>query len=98
MKWSRGPSHQAPTPGTAWPASCASVCPPRLDPPVPRKTTSVAPAASRCAGMTTSQSAAFGRRRLRAADHGDEETAVEQALRHPLHVGERHRIDEAVAL
>src|SRR6266851_6813552 len=212
MKWSRGPSRQAPTPGTARPASCANVCPPRLDPPVPRRTTSVAPAASRCAalaipsrssrrsgsrssgslpsawrarshssapavraiasfkafgatpcppmrssrassidwttvievsdaevgrrsgplsmmlehiprhgracpghprltrrrlktwmpatsaGMTTSRSAALGGRRLRAADHGDEETAVEQALRHPLHVGERHRIDEAVAL
>ncbi len=49
MKCRRGPSRSAPRPGTAWPASCASVCPPRLDPPVPRKTTSVAPSRSRFA-------------------------------------------------
>ena len=43
------PSRSAPRPGTAWPASCASVWPPRLDPPVPRKTTSVAPSRSTAA-------------------------------------------------
>src|SRR5215210_7320582 len=37
MKWMRGGSRKLPTPGTPWPASCASVCPPRLDPPVPRR-------------------------------------------------------------
>jgi hypothetical protein len=37
----RGGSRKAPSAGTAWPASCASVWPPRLEPPVPRNTTSV---------------------------------------------------------
>ena len=31
---------------------------------------------------------------LRAADDGDQETRVEQALGHPLGVVERHRIDQ----
>src|ERR1035437_6944400 len=47
MKCRRGAARSAPTPGTAWPASCASVCPPRLEPPVPSKTTSVAFSARR---------------------------------------------------
>ena len=46
MKWMRGGSRKAPTPGTAWPASCASVWPPRLEPPVPRKITSLVPSRS----------------------------------------------------
>ena len=51
MKCSRGPSRSAPTPGTPWPASCASVWPPRLDPPVPRMTMSLAPSVSRRGGL-----------------------------------------------
>ncbi len=40
MKCRRG-LRNCPSAGTAYPANCASVCPPRLEPPVPRNTTSV---------------------------------------------------------
>ena len=42
MKCRRGGSRRAPTPGTPCQASCASVWPPRLEPPVPSRTISVA--------------------------------------------------------
>jgi hypothetical protein len=46
MKRNRGGTPSAPMPATAYPASCAKVCPPRLEPPVPRMTMSVARSAS----------------------------------------------------
>src|SRR3954471_2745274 len=60
----RGPERNASAPRIATSASCASVCPPRLDPPVPSTTTSVAPARSRAAAlpMSSSSSVRAGRR------------------------------------
>src|SRR5262247_2362514 len=169
-------------PGTAWPASCASVWPPRLEPPVPSRTMSLAPARSRSAAarIGARSSCAAGSRKsgsppsawrarsqssasalrvrasssaaaatpslpmrsaravaidwltgiesrpvhlpgdgrpaglgvvggcaldpvvgrgdaVRAADHGGEQAAVEQALGHALGIGERHRVDQAGA-
>src|SRR5437764_335796 len=52
MKCMRGGERNASAPRTPTSASCAIVWPPRLDPPVPRTTTSVAPARSRAAARS----------------------------------------------
>src|ERR1043166_38463 len=64
MKCMRGGTRNASAPRTPTSASCASVCPPRLEPPVPSTTTSLAPAASRAPKLLISprSSIFFGKR------------------------------------
>ena len=85
MKWSCGGARNAPTPGTAKPASCDSVCPPRLEPPVPRITMSVARSASwRAVSLIVSRSPCVsGRRsngRLRSAWRARTHSSAPSAL------------------
>src|SRR5947199_195317 len=67
----RGPDRNGSAPRTATSASWASVWPPRLDPPVPSTTTSVAPWRSRAAALPiSSRSSVFSGRRSHGIDHG----------------------------